>query len=174
MELFKIFRIIFPFFRLKKTFQISEEIWLMWKKFKCLNWFFVSVSRIPDLILKILICWIRIRPNTNTWASTWTCSSRRAEARAPSSGLQNFIPAPRWAWSPGSTGPPPSSRQFGDPDPASFEPSFSFLASSSFQKFWLDNNPNLDVEAIYSTIAINPALLTRSEGRYLPVPAFGS
>ena len=46
-EVLHIFRWIFPFFQIKIIIvQTSEEICLMWKKFRCLNWFLVSASRI--------------------------------------------------------------------------------------------------------------------------------
>ena len=65
IEVLHIFRWIFPFFMIKIIIiQISEEICLTWKKFRCLKWFLVSATRIqdPGPVFKILICWIRIRP----------------------------------------------------------------------------------------------------------------
>ena len=43
----------FPFFQIKIIIiQIWEEIYLMWKKFRILNWFLVSASRIRIRFLK--------------------------------------------------------------------------------------------------------------------------
>ena len=53
IELLHIFRWIFPFFQKKIIIiQISEEIWLKWKKCICLNWFLVFASRIRIRFLK--------------------------------------------------------------------------------------------------------------------------
>ena len=107
IEVLHIFRWIFPFFQIKIIMiQISEEICLMWKKFRCLNWFLVTASRIrdPDSVFKILIFWIRIRPkmdrirnpaSNNSWCSLVV--SRYLTGR-----VGRYIP---WAWRVGTPGP---------------------------------------------------------------------
>ena len=47
MEPLHIFRRIFPFFQVKKSayIKISEEIWLIWRKFLCMYRFLMSASR---------------------------------------------------------------------------------------------------------------------------------
>ena len=75
IERLHIFRWIFPFFQIKIIIiQISEEIWLMWKKCRCLNGFLVSASRIRIRFIKF---WFAGSGSGRKWTGSATLMKRQ-------------------------------------------------------------------------------------------------
>ena len=73
IEALHIFRWVFPFFQIKIIIiLISKEICLIWKKFRCLNWFLVSASRIRIRFLKF---WFAGSGSGRKWTGSATLAS---------------------------------------------------------------------------------------------------